>query len=597
MPRLFNAAIITVGLIVGGVSGSVAETGGKNDTVKIDTLAGAYLAARTAESDNDLAKAVTYYEKAVSLDPANEQLMQSLMLALIMNGNLEKALPYAEKLKSSPDSERFARIILAVNAINTKDYGKARNLLTLTVRSDLDRLIAEIMTAWSIAGSGKASDALTYLDIVKGPSWFDLFIAYHKALIAGSAGMKDKAAEYYAQAMDMHEDGRTVPDTYLRVIEARTRFLARTGQIEKAREVLKEADAFAPGQPSVVALKALLDQNKEPKPLVSSAREGAAEIFLDIATAINRPGSGSFVQYYLRLADALDPGYGPILVQMAMYAEQNGQSEQAIGFYKKVPDNSPLKRISELQMGLNLADIGKKEEAEKMLLELIRKQPSDRRAYLALGGVYSSEKDYQKSADLYDKAVAAIGTPSQEDWNIFYQRGIAHERLKEWARAEPNFLKALELQPDQPQVLNYLGYSWVDMNIHLEDGLKLIRQAVDLRPRDGYIVDSLGWAYYRLGRYDDAVEELERAVALKPGDSVINDHLGDAYWRAGRKLEATYQWRQARDMDPDPELAATIEEKLAKGLPPVNGDSIADKPGDAGSNGMGKPAAGSGDKT
>ncbi len=597
MPRLFNAAIISVGLIIGGAAGAKAEANSKSDTVRIDTLAGAFLAARTAETDNDLAKAVTYYEKAVSLDPENEQLTQSLMLALVMNGDLEKALPYAEKLKSSPDSERFARIALAVNAINTKEYGKARNLLKLTVKSDLDRLIADIMTGWALSGSGKAKDAIAYLDDVKGPSWFDLFIAYHKALIADAAGMKDKAAEFYAQAMDMQEDGRTVPDTYLRLIEARTRFLARTGDMKKAKEVLKDADAFVPGQPAIEALKAELGKGKELKPLVGSTREGAAEIFLDIATAINRPGSGSFVQYYLRLADALDPNYGPVLVQMAMYAEQNDQSEEAIGFYKRVPADSPLKRIADLQMGLNLADLGKKDEAEKMLLGLIKDKPADLRAYLALGGVYSSEKDYKKAAALYDKAVVAIGTPSEDDWNLFYQRGIAHERLKEWDKAEPNFLKALDLQPDQPQVLNYLGYSWVDMNIHLDEGLKLIRKAVDLRPRDGYIVDSLGWAYYRLGRYDDAVEELERAVSLKPGDSVINDHLGDAYWRAGRKLEATYQWRQARDMDPDPELAATIDEKLSKGLPPVNGDSIADKPSGAGSNGESKPAAGSGDKT
>lgn len=597
MPRLFNAAIISVGLVIGGAMGAFADTGAKDETVKIDTLAGAFLAARTAETDNELSKAVTYYEKAVSLDPENEQLTQSLMLSLVMNGELEKALPYAEKLKASPDSERFSRIILAVNALNTKEYGSVRNLLKLTVKSDIDRLISEIMTAWSISGTGKAKDAITYLDNVSGPSWFDLFVVYHKALIADLGGLNEKAGEYYAQAMDMRQDGQTVPDTYLRLIEARTRFLARNGKMKQAREVLKQADAFVPGQPAIEALKLALDGKKAPKPLVSSAREGAAEIFLDIATAINRPGSGSFVQYYLRLADALEPGYGPIVVQMAMYAEQNGQSEDAIGFYEKVPADSPLKRIAQLQMGLNLADIGKTKEAEKMLLDLIKGDPADRRAYIALGGVYSSQKDYGKAAAIYDKAVAAIGTPSADDWNIFYQRGIAYERLKKWLKAEPNFKKALDLYPDQPQVLNYLGYSWVDMNIHLDEGLKLIRKAVDLRPRDGYIVDSLGWAYYRLGRYDDAVEELERAVSLKPGDAVINDHLGDAYWRAGRKLEATYQWRQAGDMDPDPDLAAVIKEKLSNGLPPVNGDSIADKPSGAGTQGDNKPSDSSGDKT
>src|SRR5690606_2286822 len=175
-------------------------------------------------------------------------------------------------------------------------------------------------------------------------------------------------------------------------------------------------------------------------------------------------------------------------------------------------------------------------------------------------------------------AVARLENPGRTDWNVFYQRGIAYERLKEWDKAEPNFLKALELYPDQPQVLNYLGYSWVDMNIKLEEGLDLIKRAVDLRPSDGYIVDSLGWAYYRLGRYEDAVRELERAVSLMPGDPILNDHLGDAYWRVGRKLEARFQWSHARDLDPEPDVLASAEKKLAEGLPPEKGTSLAVEP-------------------
>ena len=154
-----------------------------------------------------------------------------------------------------------------------------------------------------------------------------------------------------------------------------------------------------------------------------------------------------------------------------------------------------------------------------------------------------------------------LKTPTAANWNIFYQRGIAYERLKEWPKAEPNFRKALELQPDQPQVLNYLGYSWVDMNMNLEGRPGDDPKAVDLRPSDGYIVDSLGWAYFRLGRFDDAVREMERAVSLKPEDPVLNDHLGDAYWRVGRKLEATFQWSHARDMKPDPDVLATRAEE------------------------------------
>jgi Flp pilus assembly protein TadD len=180
------------------------------------------------------------------------------------------------------------------------------------------------------------------------------------------------------------------------------------------------------------------------------------------------------------------------------------------------------------------------------------------------------EEDYRAMAKNYDAAVEIINpAPRREHWGLYYQRGIAYERLKEWDMAEPNFKKALELFPDHPQVLNYLGYSWIDMNIHLEEGLAMIQKAVAARPTDGYIVDSLGWAYYRLGRYDDAVHELERAVTLKESDPTINDHLGDAYWRVGRKLEATFQWKRVLSAEPDDELADAVNKKLEEGLPPV----------------------------
>jgi len=179
-------------------------------------------------------------------------------------------------------------------------------------------------------------------------------------------------------------------------------------------------------------------------------------------------------------------------------------------------------------------------------------------------------------ADLYDRAVKQAGpVAGSGDWNIFFQRGIAYERLKEWPKAEPNFQKALKLSPDQPQVLNYLGYSWIDMNIHLDEGMTMIKKAVELRPNDGYIVDSLGWAYYKLGKFDKAVDELEHAVELKPEDATINDHLGDAYWQVGRKLEATYQWNRALANKPEKDQIPVIRAKIENGLPaPVDGKPV-----------------------
>ncbi|MGP2491607.1 tetratricopeptide repeat protein [Mesorhizobium sp. PUT5] len=537
--------------------------------VEITSLSGAFLAARVAEADNDLDNAITYYKQALAFDPGDAALQQSLMLSLIAQGRFQESLPYADKLKEVPDVERFSRLALAVETFRKKDYSKAEYWLKLSLEADLDKLISGVMTGWAKQGAGHSAEALAYVDKLDGPEWFDLFKSYHRGLIADVAGLKDKADEAYAATVANTAAGGAAPETWLRCAQAYASFLARNGDKDKALSILDQADAFAPGKPETVALREQIAKGEKPSPLVSDPAGGASEILLDLATALSRGGGEPFVRLYLEYALALKPDSDAALVQLAGVAEQMKDSEKAIDLYRRIPAASPLKEISELQLGLNLADLGHNDEAITHLKALVEAHPDDMRAYLALGGVYSSKEDFRAAADLYDKAVERLKDPAKANWNIFYQRGIAYERLKEWPKAEPNFRKALELFPDQPQVLNYLGYSLVDRDSNLKEALEMIQRAADLRPSDGYIIDSLGWAYYKLGRYDDAVREMERAVSLKPEDPVLNDHLGDVYWRVGRKLEATFQWSHARDMKPDPELLQQVQQKLLSGLPPL----------------------------
>jgi len=568
------------------VSSQIAVANTSDAPVEVSSFSGAYLAARVAEVDNDLDGAIAYYKKALAFDPENQALQQSIMLSLITQGRFDESLPYAEKLKTVADIERFSRLALAVDAFRKKDYKLAETWLKLALESDLDALVSKVLTAWAKSGAGDNAGAIAMLDEISEPQWYGLFTSYNKALIADAAGLNDQAEAAYDQTISDLAAGGSSPETWLRAAEAYAGFLARTGKKNAALAVLDKADEFAAGRLPLVKLRERINKGETIEPLVATPADGASELLFVLATALNRAGGEAFVRLYLQYALALKPDSDVVLIQLASVAEQQQDAEGAIAFYRRVPDASPLKRLSQLQLGLNLADLERRDEAVSQLQALVEENPDDMRGYLALGGVYASTEDYASSARLYDKAVARIEAETQilpEDprasanWNIYYQRGIAYERLKQWPKAEPNFRKALELYPNQPQVLNYLGYSWVDMNINLEEGIELIRKAVELRPSDGYIVDSLGWAHYKLGQYEEAVQELERAVSLKPDDPVLNDHLGDAYWRAGRRLEATFQWNHARDMKPDPEVLALVETKLIEGLPPLEDKALAGK--------------------
>jgi tetratricopeptide (TPR) repeat protein len=562
----FAALAVAAGL---AWPGSVALAGVDDLALRTTSFAGAYLAGRVAETDEDLDAAIAFYRRALDIQPDNQELERALMLALIARGRFEEALPHAERLKTVPEVEKYSRLALAVDAIRKGAFGEAEILLKIAMEFDLDRLISGLMTAWVKAGAGDAAGALAHVEELEGPEWYTLFTSFHRALIAEVTGRTAEADAAYEALLADKASGGTAPDVYLRAAEAYARLLAGRGDREAALAVLDRAEEFLPGRLQIAKLREDIEGGETIRPLVGSVAAGAGEVLLDVATALNRSGGESFVRLYLQYARVLLPRHDAVLIQLAQVAEQQQKAEEAIAYYRQVPADSPVKRVAELQLGLNLADLDRFDEAIRHLKALVEEDPDDMRAYLALGGVYAAKEDYRSAAELFDRAVARIGKPQREHWMIFYRRGIAYERLKEWDKAEPNFRTALELYPDEPQVLNYLGYSWVDMNMNLEEGLEMIRKAVELRPNDGYIVDSLGWAYYRLGRFEEAVEALERAVSLRPEDPILNDHLGDAYWRVGRRLEAIFQWTHARDLDPDEALRKAVEKKLAEGLPPL----------------------------
>ncbi|HWK86155.1 MAG TPA: tetratricopeptide repeat protein [Xanthobacteraceae bacterium] len=522
---------------------------------------GNYLAGRFAfaKSNRDMAAAAMYYRAALRADPKNEDLLERTFISTLAQGAVDEAAPLAERLVAHDRNQRISRLAIAARSLKKAQYKQARAQLSPAIRGPVADLTATLMLAWALAGDHQTQTAVTTISRLQGPDWYAAFKDLHIGLILDYAGSRAQAGTRLAAAY------RYDP-TSVRTVDAYARWLSRNGKPEEAKKVYGEFAKVLPHHPLVDQALAELNAGKQLAPLAKTPAAGAAEALFGLGTALGRQGGEEIGLVYLQLAIYLDPGHPLALLSLADLYETMKKPDLAVETYERIPANAPLKRNADIHRALNLEVLERHDEATKALEEIVKNYPDDQEAIVALGNVLRARKQYAQAAEVYTKAIDRIGTPGKQNWSLYFYRGNAYERAKEWPKAEKDLEKALELFPDQPQVLNYLGYSWVDQGINLEKGLKMVRRAVELRPNDGYIVDSLGWAQYRLGNYQAAVDALERAIELKPEDPVLNDHLGDAYWKVGRELEARFQWRHARDNKPEPEDLARIEDKLKNGL-------------------------------
>jgi tetratricopeptide (TPR) repeat protein len=544
-----------------------AAEGGAAQVRLPGTFAGAYLAARIADSDNDRENASRLFTQALALSSeGNLPVKQSLLLTLVSQGDISGALGLAEELKDEPDIDRIARLVLGVEAMRAGRFADAVAAFTLDAPSDLDLLISGLMQAWADLGAGDAKGALARIAKLDGPPWFEPFKQIHTAYVAQAAGMAKEADAAFEKAYAEEGALQTAPDAYLAFLEAYAIHAARSGNAARAFEIVQKAEDIAPNRPMPGVIREAVKAGTAPDALFSTPAQGASEVLFSIAMAINRDGAEPFVERYLRLALTLTPDRDLTLYELGRLAERMGRVEDSVALFGAVPDASPLHRLAHLQEALGLTDLKREEEAKALLRAMIAEDPSEVRPYLALSGIFSQAKDFRSAATLLDEAVLAVSPANPDVWNLHYQKGIAHERLKEWEIAEPAFRKALELNPDNADILNYLGYSLIDQGLKLDEALDMVRKAVELEPDSGYIIDSLGWAFFRLGRFEEAVVELERAIAIMPGDPVINDHMGDAYWAVGRKLEARFMWNHALAGDPEPEEKLKIRTKIDNAL-------------------------------
>ena len=551
-----------------------------------DSPAGNYLAAFVAGEDHDTTAAATFSREALRFDPRNQPLLERAFVAALSNGNMLDAFTLADRLVARDGNNSLAHLALGVRAFKNKQYAVARAQFAKSGPNPQRDVRATLLTAWSYAGGGDGKKALDACDRLREPS-LAVFRDFHAGLIADLMGDAVQAGQRFSAAYA--NDKNT-----LRLTEAYGSYLSRHGDRAGALKVFGDFDAVLPDHPIIDADIADLKADKPVDPLVKNAEQGAAEVLYGLGSAGGRQGDEVAAMVYLRLSLYLWPKDGLATITLADIYDRLKQDETAISIYESVADDSVLRNTADIQIAQLLDTLGKKDESQKYLQDIVAAHPNDEDALQALGNSQRGDKKYAEAVATYTKALAASKKPDKVEWPLYYFRGISYERDHQWDKAVADFRHALTLYPDQPLVLNYLGYSWVDRGENLDEAFQMLHKAVELRPSDGYVVDSLGWAYYRLGKYEEAVKELERAIDLKPGDPTINDHLGDAYWRTGRKLEAHFQWNHARDLGPEPEDRGKILEKIEHGLPPVPTPEAADAKDRAPSSSDGTPSKGGG---
>ena len=589
------------------------------------TFSGSYLAARSADLAHDLNAAVGFYGDAVAADPNNPALTERLLLLSLATGGLDRAFALAEDLVKVDPANPAGRLALAMRALKQGKSDDALGELGRVGPADLSSLTSGLATAWIEFGQGKVDAAVKTIATLKGPDWYPVFTDYHAALILDAAGRTDDAVAAIKKAYA--DDGSA-----LRIVVAYARIMARAGNKDEAIGAITRLGGDDPFHPELRYLLADIKAGRKLPPIATDAMTGVAEALYGLGAAIGTDDGPELPAAYLRLASYLDPASALTTMALGDVFVAVGRCQDAIRLYDTIPLSAHIRRNADMQTGLCLEDLDKRDGAVRYFKRILAANPNDAEAALELGNNYRAGNHFAEAVTAYTRAIKSLGAeiavppdsavadvtraplahPSTDDsaanagdqgagnvdsgiigpapdagvppadagpavvppptapvspnWRVFYFRGVAFQQGKHWPEAEADLKRAMVLNPNQASVLNYLGYSWVDRGENLDLALALIQKAVKLKPNDGYIVDSLGWAYYKLARYDDAVRTMETAVQLAGGDATINDHLGDVYWTVGRKREAIFQWTYARDSSPDKDLLARILVKLKQGL-------------------------------
>lgn len=518
-----------------------------------NTLSGNYLAGRFAQRQQDWDSAQRFMNEVMGFDANNTLLRQRAFLLTLGAQQYDRAKDLARQVASDKDGAELADIYLACDALAHDDFKGAIELVNKLPDDGFGQYTKPLLTAWSLVGMGKKAEGLKLLQ--KGSDPADPTYNMHAGLMEELTGDMKAAGVHYKTAM---ENGLTM---HTAIIVGN--YYLRNGQPDTAKtiyETLGKLYAFNP----FMGVAASANANVSPN--VTRAADGAAVALFDLATLLFERRAYDSAQIYGSMVLLLSPKSPFAAMMMGDIAALNDQHEKAVEDYNSIAHDSPLYWLSRTRVAEVYEAEGHMDQAVALLTELSQTKETHLQALVSLGDMYRRHDQYQEAFNAYDNALSSVDKISEEHWPIVYARGMSLERLNNWQLAEKDLLTALRFQPDNPMILNFIGYSWADKGVHLDQALDFIRRAVAQRPDDGYILDSYGWALYRTGDYKEAVVWMEKAIGIIPDDSTMLDHLGDAYWQVGRQNEARFKWRRAHELSKDASFRAGVEHKLTNGV-------------------------------
>lgn len=557
--RLTRTCLLVLSLLSACAAADPRSDGTQPAASAVSGVDADVLVGHVAELQADPAVAASAYVKALAARPNDPALAQQAFLASLLDGQSDAAESLARQL---PDNQ-IAQLLLVNRDVRMGHWADAESRLRAVPPQGLTQLLQPLMLAWCEAGAGQTDAALATLQPLIAGQQFRGMFALHAAMIADLANRTADAAKLYRVA------NAEMPDLNLRLAQILASWQTRAGQSAQAARTLADLADASPDM-SIVLPRLLAATGERP---VNGPADGIAEAYLALAAALRGDDSSDLAMIILRLALDLRPDFPAARLVGAELLSDGGHNQDALRMLGPVSDHDPLGPVIVMRRAALIAQLGRPAEALRDLDLLAAQFPDSPLPAVEEGDVYIADHKYPEAAAAYSRAINRMRPARQTDWPVFYQRGIAYDQSHDWPRAEADFRRALSLAPNQPSVLNYLGYTWANKGTHLAEARQMLQKAAAGRPNDGAIVDSLGFVMLRQGDVPEAVATLQRAVEMEPEDSTINMHLGDAYAAAGRRLEARYQWRRALTLNPTPADATKLEAKLQlpKGGPEVSG--------------------------